>query len=67
MSKVNDKSSLILSENLFPVVGVGASAGGMEAFKELLQAIPEDSGMAYILIQHLAPQHESILTEILQK
>ncbi len=57
----------ILSENLFPVVGVGASAGGLEAFKELVKAIPEDSGMAYIFIQHLSPKYESILTEILQK
>jgi two-component system CheB/CheR fusion protein len=57
----------IASENLFPVVGVGASAGGLEAFKELIKAIPPDSGMAYILIQHLAPQYESLLTEILQK
>lgn len=55
------------SENLFPVVGVGASAGGLEAFKELIKAIPANSGMAYIFIQHLAPQYESLLTEILQK
>jgi hypothetical protein len=38
------------SENLFPVVGVGASAGGLEAFKRLIKAIPEISGVAYILI-----------------
>ena len=57
----------ILSENLFPVVGVGASAGGLEAFKQLLRAIPEKSGLAYILVQHLDPFHESILAEILQK
>ena len=57
----------ILSENLFPVVGVGASAGGLEAFKQLLRAIPEKSGFAYILVQHLDPFHESILAEILQK
>lgn len=67
MAKANHRSVLIVSENLFPVVGVGASAGGIDAFRDLLQAIPEDSGMAYILLQHLAPQHESILTEILQK
>ncbi len=60
-----DKPS-ILSQNLFPVVGIGASAGGLDAFKKLLKAIPEDSGMAYILVQHLHPQHESILPEILQ-
>ena len=57
----------IPSENLFPVVGVGASAGGLEAFKQLLRAIPEKSGLAYILVQHLDPFHESILAEILQK
>src|SRR5579863_252851 len=51
----------------FPVVGVGASAGGLEAFKRLLKAIPESSGMAFILVQHLEPNHESLLTEILQK
>ncbi|MDP9042532.1 MAG: hypothetical protein M3N30_11185, partial [Bacteroidota bacterium] len=56
----------ILSSNLFPVVGVGASAGGLEAFKRLIKAIPVDSGMAYILVQHLEPTHESILTELLQ-
>jgi two-component system CheB/CheR fusion protein len=64
----DDKNTIqILSENLFPVVGVGASAGGLEAFKELVRAIPEDSGMAYIFIQHLSPKYESILAEILQK
>ncbi len=53
--------------NDFPVVGVGASAGGLEAFKRLIGAIPEPSGMAFILVQHLAPSHESLLSEILQK
>jgi len=57
----------ILSKNLFPVVGIGASAGGLEAFRKLLQAIPEKSGMAYVLVQHLAPTHESLLPELLQK
>ena len=67
MPKEEKKSMRILSENIFPVVGVGASAGGLDAFKELVKAIPEDSGMAYILTQHLAPQYESLLAEILQK
>lgn len=58
---------LIKSPNLFPVVGIGASAGGLDAFKKLLKAIPEDSGMAYVLVQHLDPSHESLLPEILQK
>jgi two-component system CheB/CheR fusion protein len=56
-----------LSKNLFPVVGIGASAGGLEAFKKLVSAIPEKSGMAYILVQHLHPDHSSALPEILQR
>jgi two-component system, chemotaxis family, CheB/CheR fusion protein len=55
------------SDNLFPVVGVGASAGGLEAFKRLIRSIPEKSGVAYILVQHLEPTHESMLVDILQK
>ena len=61
------KAALIKSSNLFPVVGIGASAGGLDAFKKLLKAIPEDSGMAYVLVQHLDPTHESMLPELLQK
>ena len=57
----------ILSDNLFPVVGVGASAGGLDTFKRLLKAIPDNSGMAYILVQHLDPSHESILADLLQR
>lgn len=57
----------ILSKNLFPVVGIGASAGGLEAFKKLIKAIPENSGIAYILVQHLHPDHSSALPEILQR
>lgn len=51
----------------FPIVGIGASAGGLEAFKLLLKAIPGDSGMAYVLVQHLDPTHESMLPEILSR
>ena len=58
---------VIKSLNLFPVVGIGASAGGLDAFKKLLKAIPDNSGMAYVLVQHLDPNHESLLPEILQK
>ncbi|MEO8786388.1 MAG: chemotaxis protein CheB, partial [Chitinophagaceae bacterium] len=67
--KVNQEiaESAIESNNLFPVVGIGASAGGLDAFKRLLKAIPEDSGMAYVLVQHLDPTHESMLPELLQK
>ncbi len=67
MLKADKDKSKILSKNLFPVVGIGASAGGLEAFKNLIKAIPENSGMAYILVQHLHPEHESALPEILQR
>lgn len=67
MSKPHKSQVKILSDNLFPVVGVGASAGGLEAFKKLVKAIPVHSGMAYILVQHLDPAHESILADLLQR
>jgi two-component system CheB/CheR fusion protein len=49
----------------FPVVGIGASAGGLDACRKFLAALPPDSGMAFILIQHLDPTHESMMVELL--
>src|SRR5579872_1464558 len=49
------------------VVGVGASAGGLEAFTEFLSHLPNNTGMAFVLIQHLDPKHLSHLTELLSK
>jgi len=49
----------------FPIVGIGASAGGLAAFGELLSAIPPDSGMGFVVIQHLDPTHPSMLGEAL--
>jgi two-component system CheB/CheR fusion protein len=49
------------------IVGVGASAGGLEAFTELLSHLPHDTGMAFVLIQHLDPGHESHLAELLSR
>jgi two-component system CheB/CheR fusion protein len=51
----------------FPVVGIGASAGGLEAFIEFFDAMPSDSGLAFVLIQHLPPDRESLVADILQK
>lgn len=51
--------------NPFPIVGIGASAGGLEAFGQLLSALPADTGMAFVLVQHLDPLHESLLPELL--
>jgi len=50
-----------------PVVGVGASAGGLEVFKHLLAQLPADTGLAIVFVQHLDPKHHSMLTEILRR
>ncbi len=63
----DELSPLPAMMNLFPVVGVAASAGGLEAFTELLHHLPIDTGMAFVLIQHLAPDRASLLTEILAR
>ncbi|PWB22635.1 CheR family methyltransferase [Flavobacterium sp. HTF] len=54
-----------MKEQNFPVVGIGASSGGLEAIKKLLQQIPADSGMAYIILQHLSSDHRNTLSETL--
>jgi two-component system, chemotaxis family, CheB/CheR fusion protein len=51
----------------FPIVGIGASAGGYEAFTQFLEAIPTNTGMAFVLVQHLDPTHESILPKLLAR
>ncbi len=55
------------STTIFPVVGIGASAGGLDAFKTFFSAMPDESGMAFVLIQHLDPTHESLMTELLAR
>src|SRR5947207_13418035 len=51
----------------FPIVGVGASAGGLEAFTRLLNHLPPDTGLGFVLVQHLDPQHESALAQLLKR
>lgn len=50
----------------FPIVGIGASAGGLRAFLDFFSALPAQPGMAFVLVQHLSPDHESALAEIVQ-
>jgi two-component system, chemotaxis family, CheB/CheR fusion protein len=69
-SSIADEVSLDVAQTLktdapFPIVGVAASAGGLEAFSELIGQLPIDTGMAFVLIQHLSPNHKSLLSEIL--
>jgi len=49
----------------FPIIAIGASAGGLEAATKLVAGLPAHSGMAFILVQHLAPTHESMMVELL--
>ena len=51
----------------FPIIGIGASAGGLEALEKLLGSVPNDSGMAYVVIQHLDPTKKGMLPELLQR
>lgn len=56
-----------LRKAAFPIAGIGASAGGFDAFTQLLQRLPSDTDMAFVLVQHLDPDHESALTRLLSK
>ncbi len=67
MTTVDEPEKSVARSSLtFPVVGIGASAGGLVAMRRFLDRTPERSGMAYVLILHLSPAHESSVAEILQ-
>src|ERR1039457_3115511 len=51
----------------FPIVGIGASAGGLEALEQFLRGVPAGSGMAFVVIQHLDPTHKGVMPELLQR
>jgi two-component system CheB/CheR fusion protein len=57
------------SDEAFPIVGIGASAGGLAAFEAFFSGMPADAdpGMAFVLVQHLAPDHKSILTDLVRR
>src|SRR5205809_39839 len=50
---------------VFPIVGIGASAGGLEAFVRLLKVLPGQTGMGFVFIQHLDPKHHSLLSQLI--
>jgi two-component system, chemotaxis family, CheB/CheR fusion protein len=56
-----------IAANLVPVTGVGASAGGLEALSQLIESLPDDCGMAFLVVTHLDPRHDSLLAPILKK
>lgn len=51
----------------FPIVGIGASAGGLEALEQFLRSVPVPCGLAFVIVQHLDPTHEGVLPELLQR
>jgi len=60
-------SSASVDDRLFPIVGIGASAGGLEALEQFLGGVPVDSGMAFVVVQHLDPNRYGMLPELLQR
>ena len=64
---LKEKAALNPGTNQFPIVGIGASAGGLEALEQFFTNMPKDSGMAFVVIQHLDPNHAGILPELLQR
>ena len=61
------RNSGVGDEAFKPIVGIGASAGGVEALEALFRGLPDDPGMAFVIITHLAPHHESLLTDIIAR
>jgi chemotaxis methyl-accepting protein methylase/chemotaxis response regulator CheB len=54
-------------DGFFPIVGVGASAGGLEALEQFLRPLPDPCGMAFVVVQHLDPTHKGMMAELLQR
>ncbi|SDU06140.1 chemotaxis protein CheB [Desulfobacula phenolica] len=62
-----DQEKKIKKSDRFFIVGIGASAGGLETLNVFFSIMPPDSGMAFVIIQHLSPQHKSIMASLLEK
>jgi two-component system CheB/CheR fusion protein len=69
VAPATEEDAGVASERSFPIVGIGASAGGLTAFEEFFRAMPTDvaSDMAFVVVQHLAPDHPSILSDLLTR
>ncbi len=66
-AKLFNKKSVDQNIQRIPIVGIGASAGGLEAFKSLFECLASNTGLSFVVIQHLAPGQESMLTDILSR
>ncbi len=67
MTPVDQEESRGAGQSLVPLVGIGASAGGLEAISQLFEALTPDLGFAYLIVSHMDPRHESHLAEVLSK
>ncbi len=65
--KKNEVAKHPAQEQFLPIVGIGASAGGLEAFEQFFSNMPPDSGITFVLIPHLDPTHASMMTELLRR
>ena len=65
--ETSEGSEVLPGQSLCPVVGIGASAGGIEALIRLFEALPPDTGMAFLVVMHLDPTRESGLTDVLSQ
>src|SRR5476649_2921932 len=59
--------SMSQASQSFPIVGIGASAGGLEALEQFLGHVPKECGLGFVIVQHLDPTHKGILVELLQR
>ena len=66
MKKTNNNNKRTNKKDTLSIVGIGASAGGLNALKEFFKHVPEDSGLAYVVVVHLSPDHKSMLDQLLQ-
>ena len=64
---IKEKTPAKTDHDQFPIVGIGASAGGLEALEQFFGNVPNDSGMGFVVIQHLDPNHTGMLPELLQR
>ena len=67
VGKVVDDDSVAHGDRILPVVGLGGSAGSLAALQTFFEKMPANSGMAFVVILHLSPEHESLMAEILQR
>jgi two-component system CheB/CheR fusion protein len=64
---IRPETSAAPASATFPIVGIGASAGGLEALDQFLGRVPTGSGMAFVIVQHLDPTRKGIMSELLQR